>query len=163
MNINGFKSSFTDFARSNLFEVQVNRLNGQKMKFHVKAAQIPGSNIQPIIVPYMGRQIKIPGDREYEDWTVEVMVDNSFQLRNDLYAWHEEINSTVSNIGPGAVNGVKSDATVKALGKNGSTLVTYRFIGLFPTQVAAMDYNKDNNNTIANLSVTFAFDWHERA
>lgn len=163
MNVNGFKSSFQDFLRLNRFEVQINRLNGQKLKFHVKSAGLPGSTIPAIPVPYMGRQIKIPGDRTYEDWNVNVMLDSTGQIRTDLYNWHEEINQTVGNVGPSAVNSIKSDGLITTFKYDGSPSLKYNFIGLFPTTVGNIEYSKDSNDTIAEVQVTFALDWFIKA
>ncbi len=163
MNVNAFKSSFQDFLRLNRFEVQINRMNGQKMKFHVKSAGLPGSTIASIPVPYMGRQIKIPGDRTYEDWNVSVMLDNTAQLRDDLYNWHETINATIANVGPSAVNSVKSDGLITTFKTDGSPGIKYKVIGIFPTNVGVVEYSKDSNDTIAECQVTFAIDWFEKA
>lgn len=161
MNVNAFKSSFADFSRPNLFEVAVTRLNGQKMRFHCKAASLPGSVIQAVKVPYMGRTIPIPGDREYEDWSVTVMLDKDMTIRRDLYNWHEECNSSVGNIGPGAVSAVKSDGTVKAIMKDGSTGIQFRLIGLLLTNVAGVDFSRDSTNAISEVQATFAYDYFE--
>lgn len=162
MNINAFRGSFSDFGRANRFEVSVTRLNGQKMKFHCKAASLPGSTIEAIAVPYMGRQIKIAGDRTYEDWNVTVMLDSTYQIRDDLYNWHEQINATVGNTGPSSVSAYKADGTVKALKVDGGVAATYKFTGMFPTVVGAVEFSADSNNTIAECAVTLAFDWFEK-
>ena len=130
------------------------------MRFHCKSASIPGSVIEAIAVPYAGRQIKIGGDRTYEDWSVTVMLDKTFQIRKDLYAWKEQINSTVGNTGPGAVSAYKSDALIQALGVDGSVLATYNFVGMFPTNVGAIEFSADSNNTIAECQATLAYDWY---
>lgn len=163
MDIQGFKGSFNDFARPNLFIVQVNRLDGTKLKFHAKSASLPGSMIEPVAVPYMGRTIKIAGDRSYEDWKVTVMLDTSFQIRNDLYAWHEQINSTVGNAGSPSAEAYKSDGLVQALSKAGQVIATYNFVGMFPTTVDAIEYSRDSGNAIAECGVTLAYDYYERA
>lgn len=132
------------------------------MKFHCKAASLPGSIIQAVKVPYMGRTIPIPGDREYEDWSVTVMLDKEMTIRKDLYNWHEECNSSVGNIGPGSVSAVKSDGSVKAIMKDGSTGITFRLIGMFPTTVAGVDLNRDSANAVSEVQATFAYDYFEQ-
>lgn len=161
MNINAFKGSFADFHRPNLFEVQITRLNGNKMKFHCKAASLPGSVIPAVKVPYMGRTIPIPGDREYEDWSVTVMLDKEGTIRRDLYNWKEEINGSASNIGPGSVESVKSDGRVRTILKDGSTGLTFNLIGLLLTNVAGSDLNRDSQNAVSEIQATFAYDYYE--
>ena len=44
-----------------------------KSRFLVKAAQLPASNIAPILVPFRGRNLKIAGDRTFDPWTITVI------------------------------------------------------------------------------------------
>lgn len=160
MNINSFKGSFADFSRPNLFEVQVTRLDGSKMKFHCKAASLPGSVIPAVKVPYMGRSIVIPGDRDYEEWSVTVMLEKDMTIRRDLFNWKEEINATVGNTGA-PPSAIKSDGSVKSYNKDGSVGITFRLIGMFPTNVAGVDFNRDSANSITEVQCNFAYDYHE--
>jgi hypothetical protein len=161
MQVNAFKGSFADFGRANRFKVQISRLDGSKMQFHCKSASLPGSVIEAIAVPYMGRQIKIAGDRTFEDWSITVMLDKTYKLRQDLYDWHEQINATIGNNGPGSVSAYKSDATVQALNIDGSVAGSYKFVGMFPTNVGAVEFSADSNNAISECAVTLAYDWYE--
>jgi hypothetical protein len=160
VNVNGFKGSFADFGRANRFMVQITRLDGNKMKFHCKSASLPGSVIEAIAVPYMGRQIKIAGDRTYEDWNVTIMLDKTYQIRQDLYDWHEQINATEGNTGPGSVSAYKSEAMVQALAIDGSVSKTYKFVGMFPTNVGAVEFSADSNNTVSECAVALAYDYY---
>lgn len=131
------------------------------MKFHCKAASLPGSTIPAVKVPYMGRSIVIPGDRDFEEWSVTVMLDKEMTVRKDLYAWKEEMNSTVGNTGPGSVSAVKSDGFVKAIMKDGSVGITFKLIGMIPTTVSAVDLNRDSANAVTELQANFAYDYFE--
>ena len=44
-----------------------------KSRFLVKAAQLPASNIAPILVPFRGRNLKIAGDRTFDPWTITII------------------------------------------------------------------------------------------
>ena len=51
----------------------------------------------------------------------------------------------------------------KAGGENATPISTYRFEGLFPTEVSTIELGWDTNDTIEEFTVTFAFDWWENA
>ena len=85
--IDRFKSKLTGGgARPNLFEVALDFPEGttgdagdvskdfnDKVRFLVKAANLPASNITPIDVPFRGRNLKIAGDRTFDVWTITVI------------------------------------------------------------------------------------------
>jgi hypothetical protein len=69
-NISNFTANFAgDGARPNLFEVDITRI-GQNFSFLCKAAQLPGSTIGLLEIPYFGRQVKFAGNRTFAEWTV---------------------------------------------------------------------------------------------
>ena len=74
MNIDKFKEALSQGGvRKNLFRVQGNIGNTSlptKVGFLCKAASLPASTIAPIEVPYRGRKLKLPGDREYAEWSL---------------------------------------------------------------------------------------------
>ena len=75
-------------ARANLFDVQMTGLPGgfatTDITYTCKAAQIPGSAVTPIDVPYFGRVIKVPGNKTFENWTITIINDESFSARNKI-------------------------------------------------------------------------------
>ena len=87
-SISQFKSALVGGgARPNLFEVQIVNFpvpgwDGDKFKYMCKAAQLPASVIANIDVPFRGRIFKVAGDRTIETWSVTVINDESFKLRN---------------------------------------------------------------------------------
>ena len=66
-------------VRSNLFEVEIKDIPGggedvqDEVRFLVKAAEIPASNIGNIPVPFRGRVLPVAGDRTFDPWTVAII------------------------------------------------------------------------------------------
>lgn len=162
MDVQSFKGSFTDFVRQNRFEVQIGGLAADKLRFHCRAASLPASTVGTIEVPYAGRQIKIPGDRTYATWDITVILDKPMTIRDQLYDWHERINQTVANVGPGAVEAIKEDGIVTALAVSGERLKSYNMVGMWPTEVGDIQFSQDGTDTLAELTVTFNYDWFTR-
>jgi hypothetical protein len=79
-------------ARPSLFEVQIfnpaNTTGDLKTPFLVRAAQLPGSTVGTVPVSYFGRQIKLAGNRTFADWTVTIINDEDFLIRNALEEWN---------------------------------------------------------------------------
>ena len=59
---------------------------------------------------------------------------------------------------PGAYT---ADATVIHYSKVGAPLRTYKFTGMFPTDITPIDLDWGSNDTIEEYSVTFAYQWWE--
>jgi hypothetical protein len=172
-NVAEFRANMVgDGARPNLFQVSLTfptiATNGtaasQKTTFMAKSAQLPGSTIGQVPVYYFGRELKFAGNRTFTDWTLQIINDEDFAIRNALESWMNSINSHTSNVRSGAAVNPSSysvDATVTQFGKTGNVLKTYKFVGLFPVDVAAIDLDWSSNDSIEEYSATFAFQYWE--
>lgn len=161
-NINEFKSQLVGGgARPSLFEVRITNpiapIADFKVPFMIKAAGLPASNLGSFTVPYFGRQVKYAGDRTFEDWTVTVINDEDFAVRNALEAWSNAINSHVSNT-RALPQDYKSDAQIIQYGKDGTALRQYTFQGLYPLTIDAIEMNWETQDTIEEFGVTFQYD-----
>ena len=100
--ISDFKSALTwGGARPNLFEVELTTFpeaavgagwDSEKFRYMCKSATLPASNVAPIDVPFRGRIFKVAGDRTFDTWTVTIINDEDFKLRNAFEAWMEGIS-----------------------------------------------------------------------
>jgi hypothetical protein len=173
-NVNEFRSQMVgDGARPNLFEVQMPfpafALPGnaqQKLTFMCKTAQLPGSTVNTVPMQYFGRELKFAGNRTFQDWTISVINDEDFVIRNAFERWMNGMNSHALNIrNPAAAtpNGYTVDAGVTQFGKGGNSLKKYKFIGVFPTDVSPIDVDWGSNDTIEEFSVTLSYQWWESA
>ena len=46
-----------------------------------KAAALPASNVAQIEIPFRGRVLKVAGDRTFDVWTVTIINDEDFKIR----------------------------------------------------------------------------------
>src|SRR5665213_3294105 len=60
---------------------------GQRLQFLCHAASLPAWNIGEIRLPYFGRQLKVPGDRVFDNWTINVINDEDFDIRAMFENW----------------------------------------------------------------------------
>ena len=172
-NVAEFRANLIgDGARPNLFQVTLTfptvatngTAAGQQVQFLAKSAQLPGSTVGTVPLYYFGRELKFAGNRTFTDWSLQIINDESFTIRRSIESWMNAINSHTGNTrntnatGP---SGYTVDATVSQYGKTGDVLKTYKFVGLFPVDLAAIDLDWGSNDTIEEYGVTFAYQWWE--
>ena len=161
LNINEFKSQLVlGGARPTLFQVQiqnpVNAAGDIKVPFMVKAAQLPASTLGVVEVPYFGRKLKQPGDRTYEPWTVTLINDEDFLIRNAIEQWSHAINSAEGNIRDlQTALQFSSQAQVTQFSKSGVPIREYTFRDIWPSEISAIELGWENNDTIEEFQVTF--------
>ena len=172
-NVNDFRSQLIgDGARPNLFQVtltfptfaQNGSAAGAKTTFMAKAAQLPGSTVNQVPVYYFGRETKFAGNRTFADWSLTIINDEDFVVRNSIESWMNSINSNVSNVRAPAASrpaGYTTDATVTQYGKTGDVLKTYNFVGLFPVDLAPIELDWGSNDAMEEFQVTFAYQYWE--
>lgn len=166
-NVNEIKSQLTlGGAKASLFQVQiqnpVNAAGDLKTPFMVKAAQLPESTLGTIDVPYFGRTIKLAGDRTFAEWTVTIINDEDFLIRNAMEEWMASINThegNVRNLANASPLQYKSQAQITQFSKTGVPLREYSYVGMFPTSVSAIEMSWETTNAIEEFSVTFAYDY----
>jgi hypothetical protein len=172
-NVAEFRANMIgDGARPNLFSVSLvfptNVINstsaGQKLTFMAKTAQLPGSSIGTVPVYYFGREMKFPGNRTFADWTLTIINDEDFAIRNALENWMNTMNSHAGNVrSPAARNsgGYSVDANVIQYAKTGQELKKYKFVGMFPLDLAPIDLDWGSNDAIEEFTCTFAYQFWE--
>jgi hypothetical protein len=147
MSLQNFKAELGYGARSNLF-----RCNIGLDTFLVKAASLPGVTIGEVNVPVLGRQLKLPGDVTFEQWSVTVLNSESYNVRDFLEAWVKELTDGVLT---------ERDITVQALDKKGTALKSVTLIGAFPLNLSAIDMSFDNADTVSEFTCDFAYQYWE--
>lgn len=158
-NVSSFISSLNgDGARPNLFDVSIPTF-GNKLGFTCKTAQLPGSTIGMAPVYYFGREVKFAGNRTFADWTVNILNDEDFTVRNALEGWMASINSHQNNQAEYLFDTYSFDAYVNQYAKTGEVIKTYTFHGMFPIDIAPIDLDWGSNDTIEEYAVTFAYQW----
>ena len=129
--------------------------------FLCEAAQLPGSTITPIIVPFRGRQLKMAGDRTFDVWSPTIINDTDFVIRDSMERWMNGMNAHSANTGLTNVVDYEADLIVEQLDKDGSTIKTYNFRGCFPTAVSPIDLSYASESEIERFTVEFQVQYWE--
>ena len=172
-------------ARPNLFECEMyfpddavptttsKDALSDKVRFLVKAAQLPASTLSEIQVPFRGRQLKIAGTRTYANWTITVINDIDFDIRTAFERWSNLINKHEDNAGLVNPADYQQPMIVRQLGRSGvggvvptsdpnvPVLKMYQFIGAYPVEVSGIDLSYENNDAIEEFTVSMAYQWYD--
>tara|TARA_R110000868_G_scaffold210018_3_gene459967 strand:- start:1832 stop:2356 length:525 start_codon:yes stop_codon:yes gene_type:complete len=153
-------------ARANLFKATINfpayaRGNVEITSFLCEAAQLPGSVMNVITVPFRGRQLKIAGDRTFDTWTPTIINDTDFNVRNAMERWMNGINAHSANTGLTNPVAYQADLFVEQLDRDEKTLKSYSFRGCFPTSISPIDLAYGSNDEIERFTVEFQIQYWE--
>ena len=164
-------------ARSNLFEVNIKYpdniagLIGDATgegEFLIKAAEIPASNIGNIPVPFRGRVLPVAGDRTFDPWTVTVINDTNFIIRDAMEKWSNSINDIQTAQGTLNPENYQTVATVSQLSRGGKSetddidvLRQYIFSGIYPNVVSSIPLDYGATDQIEEFQVTFNYLFYE--
>ena len=172
-------------ARSNLFEVSIPSFpsaideawgsgDGQEngiFKFLCKAANLPASTIEPINVPFRGRNLKVAGDRTIAPWIITVINDEDFKIRTAFERWANVMAKLDDATGVTNPTSYMADAYVQQLGRGreafaetnsggqSSVLRTYKFYDIFPSEISEIALSYDSGE-IETFQVTFAVQYY---
>ena len=178
--ISDFKTSLKGGgARSNLFEVTINNIPSaagtlvpENFIMLCKAANLPGSSVASIDVPFRGRIFKVSGDRTFDPWSITVINDNDFAIRKVMEDWMQHIAQYKDASGVTNPTDYMASATVQQLSRSSSTVTAtsgsgvvvareYTFQDIFPTSVSAIDLSADSSSVIEEFTVEFQVNyWH---
>ena len=153
-------------ARPNLFKVTMAfpsyvTANVELASYMCKATSMPASTIAPIAVPFRGRQLQIAGDRTFDPWSVTIINDTDFNVRNSFEQWMNGINQHKQNTGLTQPSSYMADMIVEQLDKDGTTKKTYNIRGVFPTNLGAIELSYETGDTIEEFEVEMQVQYWE--
>ena len=167
LGVDDFKSKIRGGgARPNLFRATVNfptyaAGDVELTSFMCKGAQLPASVMTAIDVPFRGRQLRVAGDRTFEPWTVTIINDTDFAVRDSMERWLNGINNHKANTGLTNPTDYQADLLVDQLDRDGSVIKTYNFRGAFPVNISTIELNYETVDTIEEFTVEFQIQYWE--
>lgn len=147
-----------DLARPNLFEVEIPFMGGN-FPFKCKAASMPSGVVEAVPVGYQNKKLKLAGDRTFDDWTITVYNDAEHNTRQQFIEWQALAQSLDRNINGETPTSYKKEATVYQLDRQGNRTRAYTIYGIWPSNIAELALDWDNNSQIEMFEVTMTLDW----
>ena len=187
--LSNFKNKLvTGGARPNLFEANIvfpesltTAANFWKagpqeaFQFFCKATSMPASSIGVVDIPFRGRILKVAGDRTFEPWTVTVINEEDFAIRDSFEKWANAINNLVTGAGEQNPNNYMGSGEIRQLsrkasgkgfaGAEGETEKTqevtkvYKVKDIWPSEISSIDLSYDSSDAIEEFTVTFQVEY----
>ena len=181
-----FKSRLrTGGARPNLFEANIVFPPGMErfwtataqedFQFLCKATSMPALSIGVVDVPFRGRILKVAGDRTFEPWTVTVINEENFAIREAFEKWSNRINNLVTGTGDqspqaymgyGEIRQLSRETGARFAGDETDLTASrqavkkvYRVHDIWPSEIGSIDLSYDSSDAIEEFSVTFQVEY----
>ena len=133
----------------------------ESMAFLCTATNLPQSEIGELTVNFRGRPIHMAGDRTFQTWSTTIINDTSFDIRNAIERWSNGINHHSDNEGLNNPTDYQVDAFIDHLDRNGNTIKSYTFRGLFPLTIGTVDLNYDPVSALETFECTWRYQYWE--
>jgi len=155
-------------ARSNQFTVEltfpavagVSNQVARSASFLCNATSLPAVTVGDIALSYRGRPVHMAGEREFAPWSISVINDGDFLIRNAFETWSNAIANFNSTSGLQNPLDYQVDLKVIQLDRNGRQLKSYKFKDAYPVELGTMALSYDNPN-IQTFDVTFQYNYYE--
>lgn len=169
MSILNFKAALIGGgARANQFRVTLNfptfvagTAAANKAQFLCEAASLPGQTIGIAPLMYRGREVKLAGERRFDNWSISVINDTDFDIHNAFESWMQQINNKQENSGLTNPLSYTVNMNVEQLDRNGITLKKYTFQDAWPVAISPIALSFNDNDNVERFSVEIAYGWFE--
>lgn len=160
--IDAVKSNFKDFARPNLFTIQVTKgagviSNNDILETAVTEASFPSYQIGDLLLQWRGYRIPIPGDMIFGDVRLSFMNDTQFKSRNFFLRWMNEIRdprintiSELSELKNGILKIIQLDNMLKPC-------YIVKCFNCYPNHLEDILLASESENQVELSSVTMVF------
>ena len=163
-------------ARANLFKVTLSFPSGttvggevDEASFLCKTAQLPGSTVGQFEVPFRGRILKMPAERTFDNWTVTILNDTDFKIRNAFERWSSEMAGHAFNTGLLDPGSYQKDLIVEQLDRQqggpgsapeeGQVIKACNIVGAYPASISPIELSYDTTGEIETFDVEFAYQY----
>jgi hypothetical protein len=157
-------SAFDGGAKPNLYSVNVScpALGNafQNLQFFCRATTLPSSQLGEIVLPYLGRMAKYPGDRFYDPWSITVINTQDMQLRKVFEYWNELFNSHAGNVSASTnPRQLFGGATITQLARNYQPVRSYFLAEVYPSAISPVGMGFADDNVISEFEVTLTYSY----
>lgn len=165
MQISSIRAAISSgLVRNNRWRVLVNfpsyagsGADGQQASLLARTTNTPSSNMGVIDLTWGGRNLPIPGDRTYEEFTVTFIGVNDMKVFNAFQAWSENINGSDSNAGLTDLSLIMNDITLNLMDVNDQITKTFLLHDAWPSVIGQMSLDSGEMDGYSQFDVTFRY------
>lgn len=148
-------------ARTNLFLFEISKLpcagDPNDIRFSAETATVPKSSNDPMVVPWMNSEYKIPGVTKWENISVGLRVSeqNNMRIYDLLYNWYLMIYDpdTGVQLPPSQT---MTDGKITLLNYQGEIVKSWDVVNLFPTNCGGTGLDRGNADKQV-MTIDFAY------
>lgn len=176
MDILAFRNGFKG-TRSNRYKITMTSPTGvagtvPNYEIYVKSLSFPGSQIGMIPVAYQGRIVKFSGERQFQEWQMQVYDDNIASGGRKFFEnWLESMDRakehntnsnncalswTIEHLHGAALGGGASSG---GGGTEGSKKM--QIFNVWPIGISPIDLSYESADSFAEYSIDIAYDYHQ--
>jgi len=124
--------------------------------FQLTSCPLPTISMGQMLYPTPLHDIPMPGEKiTFDPCTLEFVIDENFESYLELFRWIQDMRSGAATAKNTA--DLLSDATLTILTNNMLPILSFDFIGMFPTVLGEVNFTQQNGNDVAVGSCTFAY------
>lgn len=161
MNLYSFRQQIRDVSRPYLFMIEMPFIdsNNAKVTAFARTTSLPKYSVSTIEIPFQSQKLRLAGPANFDGtWQIEFLCDEAHTIRNRFMQWlQREWNPQTLTAGA-PLNYKYDQAKVYQLSRAGGIVVTYNFVGLFPTSVGEIALNHEETG-YSRFPVEFAYDY----
>lgn len=128
----------------------------EKLKFRIKACDLPSRQVETMERRYHGPQRLIPYGHIYSTQNIEVFENKKVETRKFFDAWQEAINGG-DTFKPLYYDDVVCEMRLTVYDKNGDIQRVYIFEEVFPVSINPSQLDWEAENTILTIPVELAY------
>ena len=147
-------------TRSNRWRVGVNfpgyagdGATASQASLLARTTNTPSATIGVIDLTWGGRNLPIPGDRTYEEFSITFIGVNDMKVYNAFQKWSENINGSDSNKGLTNLDAIMNDLTLELLDVNDQVTKTFILHDCWPTTVGQMSLDSGEMDGYSQFEV----------
>ena len=160
-NLYNFRTIIGDHSRPHLFLVNIPAIGSDsiEMTAFARTTKLPGYEVQTTDIPFQGMNYKVATSASMGGtWECEFLVDDAHEIRLRFLQWMGSVYDPERMVAGSPLFYKSDNVTVSQLNRIGSSIFTYQFIGLFPTNVAEISLDHGTQDP-EKFSVTFTYDY----
>lgn len=172
MDIQAFRNGFKG-TRSNRYKITVTGPTVSpagtvpNYELYVKSLSFPGSQIGMIPVAYQGRIVKFSGERQFQEWQMQVYDDNiSNGGRKFFENWLQTMDKAKEHTTNS--NNCATTWTIEHLhgaalggGAGGEGSKKMQIFNVWPIGISPIDLSYESADSFAEYSIDIAYDYHQ--
>lgn len=160
-SIGAAMQSLGPLARQNLFLFEISNLPGggnpEDIRFAAETSTVPKSSNEPMTIPWMNSEYKIPGVTKWENISVALRVSeqNNMRIYDIINNWYLMIYNPDTGVQLPPKQ-TMTDGKITLLNYQGEIVKTWDVINLFPTNCGGTTLDR-NNAEKQIMTIEFAY------